>query len=419
MASIANHCISLYTQYVFGAVPMCHEAALRASVSRFFTSTFGGDDPSDNRAQVLACFAADGEQERIETLRSLTLLTALCAAVTYVVPESLLPYKHLTAPLFLRASRATLSIYEDYDLEHPNSSSLSIRLFLSSAIQNATGTRGVAFHILSEAGIIAMRMCLYNERSLEGREPIEESLLRNAFWQLYVCDKTALVMKGRPVTVHETLFETELTLEAHSRNPVPLFDHGPESNGPMIENRLLVGFHVIRRLWAMAARVIQAMELNSKRVSDAQADTDVCPESIAQLSRAYFETITMTNSLPTWVRSPGRSSPDVSREADQHLLDILQRQRTSYLISLHCVKVFVLNSAIQCDITEVIGLSGVAPLTLAMKQIEVAQDFFNILESVPFLHLQAEGEQCVSRPKSSIRVSVYADIHLLTRVLLE
>lgn len=133
-ASIANHCIFLYTQYVFGTTPVCHEATLRATVSRFFISLSDGDDPAEDHARVSRCFAADNERERIGALRSLTLVAALCAAVTYVIPESLLPNKHLTAPLFLRASRETLRIYEDYDLEHPNSSSLSIRLFLSTAI---------------------------------------------------------------------------------------------------------------------------------------------------------------------------------------------------------------------------------------------------------------------------------------------
>ncbi|KAM6529665.1 hypothetical protein FALCPG4_007794 [Fusarium falciforme] len=166
-----------------------------------------GTVPQTTTAASCAALPLTRSGERIEVLRSITLLTALCAAVTYVVPESLLPSKYLTAPLFLRAARDTLRIYEDYDLEHPNSSSLSIRLFLSSAIQTASGTHGVAFHILSEAGLIAMRMGLYHESALEGRDALEETLLRNAFWQLYVCDKTALVMKGRPVTIHETLFE--------------------------------------------------------------------------------------------------------------------------------------------------------------------------------------------------------------------
>ncbi|KAH7016668.1 hypothetical protein EDB80DRAFT_634185 [Ilyonectria destructans] len=395
-ASIANHCIFLYTQYVFGTTPVCHEATLRVTVSRFFISLSDGDNPAEDHARVSRCFAADNERERIGALRSLTLVAALCAAVTYVIPESLLPKKHLTAPLFLRASRETLRIYEDYDLEHPNSSSLSIRLFLSTAIQNATGTHGVAFHILSEAGLIAMRMRLYDESSLEGQEPLEENLLRNAFWQLYVCDKTALVMKGRPVTIHETLFETELTLKTHSRSSMPLFDYRGESDGAWIEDRLLEGFHVIRRLWTMAARVIQAMESNSKRASDAPTDTGACRKSIMQLSEVYFEMITLTNNLPALVRPPGELSPDVNRDADQHLFDVLQRQRTSYLITLHSIKVFVLNSAIQYNMTEVMGLSA-EPLMLAMRQIELAQDFLNVLESVLFLHLQAEGEQCVEK----------------------
>ncbi|KAH6879887.1 hypothetical protein B0T10DRAFT_496357 [Thelonectria olida] len=395
-ASIANHCILLYTQYVFGSTPVCHEATLRATVSRFFVPLSDDADPAVNYARVSRCFAADDERERIGALRSIALLAALCAAVTYVVPESLLPSKHLTAPLFLRAARETLRIYEDYDLEHPNSSSLGIRLFLSSAMQTATGTRGVAFHILSEAGLIAMRMRLYDESSLEGRGPIEETLLRNAFWQLYVCDKTALVMKDRPVTIHETLFDTGLTLEAHSRNFVPLFGHSGESNSAGIEHRLSEGFHVIRRLWTMAARVIQGMELHSRKAFDAFADMQACQESIAQLSEVYFEMITIANNLPPLVRSLKESSLDSNRESDQHLLDILQRQRTSYLITLHSIKVMVLISAIQFNTTEVMGLSA-EPLTLAMRQIELAQDFLNILDSVPFIHLQTDGEHCVDK----------------------
>jgi hypothetical protein len=208
----------------------------------------GADDLADRHARIWRCFAADTEREQVEILRSLTLLTALCADVAYVVPDSLLPDKHLIAPLFLRASRQTLRVYEDYDIEHPNSSSLSIRMLLSSAIQQATGKQEVAFHILNEAGLMAMQMRLYDESSLAGQEPMEENILRNAFWQLYVCDKTALVMKTRPVTIQEPLFEGELTLKDHSQNSVPLFVHGQEQSDAGLEYQLLERFHVIRRL---------------------------------------------------------------------------------------------------------------------------------------------------------------------------
>ncbi|KAL5041630.1 hypothetical protein BDW71DRAFT_217637 [Aspergillus fruticulosus] len=395
-ASVVDHCLSLYTQYVFGAVPICHEGRLRKTADRFFILPSGADGLADHHARIWRCFAADTERAQVEILRSLTLLTALCADVAYVVPDSLLPDKHLIAPLFLRASRETLGIYEDYDIENPNSFSLSIRMLLSSAIQQATGKKEVAFHILNEAGLMAMKMRLYNESSLAGQEPIEENLLRNAFWQLYVCDKTALVMKTRPVTIHEPLFEGELTLGDHSQNPVPLFDHGQEQTDTGLEYQLLERFHVIRRLWALAARVIQAMALYSRRASDPNSKTETSPESIAQVSEIYFELITLTNDSPASVRLPVESSSSLPHGADQRLLHILQRQRTTYLLNLHSIKVFVLNAAITCGMTEAIGLSA-EPLTLATRRIELAQDFLNVLESVSFLHLQVEGEHCAEK----------------------
>ncbi|OJJ01781.1 hypothetical protein ASPVEDRAFT_887137 [Aspergillus versicolor CBS 583.65] len=396
--SIANHCILLYTQYVFGSVPMCQEANLRATAQRFFVLPSTIDDSAQNRAWAFHCLEAGrSETEHVKALRNLTLLTALCAAVTYVVPESLLPHKSLAAPLFLRTSRSMLSVYEDYDLEHPDSSSLTIRMFLSSAIQIATGSRGVAFHILNEACIIAMRMHLYDESALEGKDPVEETILRNAFWQLYVCDKTALVVKDRPVTIHEPLFEGELSLQIRSQHPVSLFDYGQntDNNNAGFEDCLLNGFHVIRRLWTMAARLIQSVESTRERSWDTYPHPRDSSHRAAQLSEAYFEMITLANDPPPGANSAKDSPPSSGPAMPKHLSDILYRQRTSYLVSLHTIKVLVLSSLIESNMTEIIGLSA-DPLTLAMRQVEQAQDFLNVLESVPFLHLQVEGEQCVS-----------------------
>jgi hypothetical protein len=134
-ALMANYCILLYAQHVFGTVPMYYKAALRATVNRFFfISPSVRRDNGDINNETLECFAADNEWERVKIFRNLTLLTALYAVIIYIRPESLLPNKHLTVPLFLQTSRETLKIYEDYNLKCPNWSSLSIHLFLSSAI---------------------------------------------------------------------------------------------------------------------------------------------------------------------------------------------------------------------------------------------------------------------------------------------
>ncbi|RYC79090.1 hypothetical protein BFJ63_vAg18034 [Fusarium oxysporum f. sp. narcissi] len=158
-----------------------------------------------------------------------------------------------------------------------------------------------------------MGMGLYDEDSLEGRDSIEETLLRNNFWQLYVCDKTAFVMKVRPVTIHETLLQTGLTLKERSPNSVSLFEPKGKFNSIKIQDRLLEGFHVIRRLWTMAARVIQGMELQAKDM-DAFINMTAHRKSLAQLSEAYFEMITLTNYLPSLVRLAQESSPDTNRD---------------------------------------------------------------------------------------------------------
>ncbi|CAH0057186.1 unnamed protein product [Clonostachys solani] len=397
-AAIANKCIDLYTRYVLGAFPLCHEATIRATASRFLIPLSASENHAENRALVSLCFLADSEHERIGAFRSITLLTALCAAVSCVVPETLLPSKHIVAPLFLRASRETLRIYEDYDLEHPDSSSLGIRHFFSSAIQSATGLYGAAFHFLNQAGLVAMKMRLYDERSLKGLDPVEETLLRNTFWQLYVCDQTALVMKGRPVVIHEPLFETEFTVQTHSQTAVPLLLHDEYSNGIRLEESLSTGFHIICRLWTMAARVIRGMELLSgKKAPDAVIiDMERRSDAVARLSAVYFEVITLSSELPATSAAGllDDSSPNsYHRDADQHLLEILQRQRTSYLLTLYSIKAFVLNTAIHCNMPEVVGMNA-EPMTLFMKQIELANDFLHSLESVPFVHLQTEGEHC-------------------------
>jgi len=152
-----------------------------------------------------------------------------------------------------------------------------------------------------------MRIRLYCENSLKGRDPIEQQILRNAFWQLYVCDKTILVMGGRPVSIHETLFDTQLSLKSSSQSSVTLFEHGPESSGAEIKCRLTGGFRIIRRFWAMAARVIRCMESRSTGHRDKFTDLY---QDIAVLSKAYFKTITLTNCYPAWDVSPAALSPE-------------------------------------------------------------------------------------------------------------
>ena len=392
-ASIASDCVLLYTRCIFGVAPLCYEATLREGISRFLPLI--GDDYQEVLSSVLRDFTAANEPDRVGALRQFTQLTSLCAFIAHSLPASLVRYKHLIAPIFLRAAREMLRIYEDYDLEHPDSTSLSVRVCLAAAIQHATGKTGVAWNTLGQAGLIAQRMRLYDERSLEGREPLEAQLLRYSFWQLYISDKTAVVVKGRPVTLHERLFDTALSLQICPRNPKPLLNNDGALGDARLECRLIEGFRIICRLWTMAAELMEALELGT------WAEGEICPgssrclqgRSITKLTESYFAIITLANNLPAWVRE---ESPAAGGDRPEVQINSLQLQRMRILVTISCVKFLLSNAAIRCNMPEVIGLSP-QPLTLAMRQIELAQDFLNVIEGVPVLHIQIEGEHCVSK----------------------
>lgn len=77
-ASLGNECVYLYTQYVFGAVPMCHEASLRAAIRQFCILPSRSDDDHRDDVHTSRCFAERDDHELLATLRSFALLAALC-----------------------------------------------------------------------------------------------------------------------------------------------------------------------------------------------------------------------------------------------------------------------------------------------------------------------------------------------------
>ncbi|RDW74898.1 hypothetical protein BP6252_06040 [Coleophoma cylindrospora] len=175
-----NKCIDVYMQYTFPTTPMVHEPTLRASASRFFSSTCGSD-----------LFEAQSQQEEIARIQAFSLITALCASVSSVMPDSLLPHRQIIASPCLEASREMLKAIEDYDIENPNSSSIVIRIFHATALQHLTGKTALSYYILGQATLLIRHMRLHSEEALMSHEPLEAQLLRYIFWQLYAADKAS------------------------------------------------------------------------------------------------------------------------------------------------------------------------------------------------------------------------------------
>ncbi len=176
-------------------------------------------------------------------MRSFALLTALCASVASVIPDSMLSYWQTIAGPCLNASRDMLKAFEDYDLEYPTSSSIATRLLHTTALQHITGNAVLSNCVLSQAAYLVQSMRLYSEEALKAHDPLEAQLLRVLFWHTYAADRAALCLGSRPISLHEFLFNEELTVSPSAEGGISLIDMTRPWYESAFEDHLLLGFY--------------------------------------------------------------------------------------------------------------------------------------------------------------------------------
>ncbi|KAK0110892.1 hypothetical protein ONS96_002478 [Cadophora gregata f. sp. sojae] len=302
---------------------------------------------------------------------------------------------------FLHASRDMLRVYEDYDLEFPESSSLIIRQWHSVALQNITGKTGSAWHRHGEATLLARRLHLYDEVALSAiRSPRKSQMLRASFWQLYLTDVAAVVTGTRTPLLSESLFDGDgLSLLERGEYENPLLDLTKSCNQGSLEDRIIVGNHFKIRLWVSSARIIQDIKTCGKLQQDGSVDPSSTPqESTApsHLVEAHLAFIGSLDNLPPWLQHPD-NCPDSEDEAIcAYQRTCFWAQRCSIISAFHCLKLIILQSCVEFNMPSIMGFSDHA-ISLAMKKIEIAHDFLRDLQVVPFLCLKVQGEPAVQR----------------------
>ncbi|KAJ3467544.1 hypothetical protein MRS44_005108 [Fusarium solani] len=375
LGNITSHCIDLYVRFTFPTAPLIHEPTVRKDASIFFSDATV--DP----------FETDGEYQQIARMRAFALITSLCAMVASVMPESLLPYRdHLARP-FLSASREMLSCFEIHDLDSPTAASLTIRMFQSVAMQHITGKANVAWHIHGHATLIAQRLRLYSERSIEKYDTLEGQLLRLNFWHLYSSDMTAAALRARPFTLHETLFDEALSVKSEGVHNVSLLDPASTLNDATFEPQLLIGFHLIRRISSEASELLFGIRAYQRQRIEA---------SRALLLRQYMEFMSLLDDLPPWLRLSNIFSSLRNSDANAAHEPSFWVQRSTILVSYHCLRLVILQECIESEAYEIAGLDGHSP-ALLFKKMEMVQDFMRTLEDIPLLYLQVKGEPHVER----------------------
>ncbi|KAJ3467722.1 hypothetical protein MRS44_005286 [Fusarium solani] len=383
MLDVVDSCIDIYMQYGFPCCPIVHEKSLRESNVELFSAQSSS-----------SVFRTGNEQQLVCCMRAFASLTAVCAAVSAMMPQTLLPYRHLVVQPFLRASRDMLYIYEDYDLEHPDSSSLIIRMFHSTALQHTTGKTGAAWSISSQAALLAQRMRLYDERDVRRSDPIETQLLRFRFWHLYVSDQAASLMRNRVFVLQKSLFDGEMTLDPFGEGGPGLLDKTqPRYQGPF-EDRVFSGYHLTRRLWASAAGLMASMRKYARQ--ETHYEPDAKRQKKIKMTGQFLEFTSKVDELPPWLESPDTFDFSQDKDVLAFQRTFFSVQRSNLMLGLHCFHLVLLQQAIEYGLSEIMGLHD-QDLTLAMKKTEIIHEFLVVVNRVPLLCLRVQGEPTVER----------------------
>ncbi|KAL1897390.1 hypothetical protein Sste5346_004126 [Sporothrix stenoceras] len=400
IASVAHSCVDLFTQFLFPNTPIAHEPTLRASIPLLSV-----DDTPRSAASTDAVPSL---------VRRFTLITALCAHILSIVPESLSrqPQAKALSIVFFDASRGMLRAYEGYDLEHPDSTSLTIRMWHSSCAQNTTGKVGASWHYHTEACCLAQRLRLYDEETVTQYPPLERRLLRNNFWHLYLAEKTQVAFQTRPPIIDEKICYGGITLQEGGNEDeittVPLLDPRRPENGGSLERRILVGFHLRRRISAIAAALIDDVAECGRRTKTADVSSPLSPlspstdiiidPSVSTLVERYLCFAALINDVPSWVMHPDRdTNPLVGNDDVQaYHATSFWAQRSNILTIFHCMRLLILQACIDHGLPVVVGLTS-SSLALASRKLDIVRDFLHDVQATPFVVLEAQGETTVDK----------------------
>lgn len=382
---LIHSCIDLFMQYLFPNTPIAHEPSLRAAGSLFSHGSYAG---------FIRQSTLPDTNLQLAYQRPFTLITALSAFVTSVMPESLVPLQAQLVSPFLQASLAMLRLYESYDLENPDSTSLTIRMWHSAASQNMTGKPGAAHHYHGEATLLSLRLRLHDEAAVQRDSVVESQLLRLNFWLLYCADKSAAALETRPPVLNEFTLGNDFSLLEHGSHGVSLLDESQKHYEDSFEQRLLIGFHLKHRIWSLTSDLVVGIKSYARR-NKWPVTKDAELLELAQLTESYMIFAGIVDEVPVWLRYLLAPTELTDDDVAKYHRTCFWTQRSNIMTVFHCSKLVILEKCINNNIPSVMGLDD-SPSSWAIRKLEIAQDFLYELKIVPFICLKVQGETTVS-----------------------
>ena len=383
---VIEECISTFFTQSFQVLPICHEPSIRESAGCFFGSAKAGELTPVNHGH--GQLRREDTRDQVKLMRSFTLLTALCASMSFVHSNSFIPHGSQVGPLFLCASRGMLKVYMDYDIQHPDCSSLQIRMLYSSSFHHYAGHNALGSHSVSEACLLARRLRLFTEAALSHVDPLEATMLRLSWWSLYIADQSGICTRERAVTLYQPFFDAVMDIRISSPEDEPLLGTTQNHREVGLEASLRASLHVVIRICASAAELLLTIRSFTHISSASNPMDDTPPTQVAKIAQMYAEYDALAGEIPP-ERATDRDTPTTSSPESYYILRRLRAQ-----VVYHGFKLMIIHECAEKKTPRAIGCDG-NPECIDRAVANAAYDFIQALNAVPFHHVQTLGEPVV------------------------
>ncbi|KAH6633807.1 hypothetical protein C7974DRAFT_308974 [Boeremia exigua] len=384
--TVADRCINLYMEHLFPIAPVICETDIRSFV-QLLDVQLESEAPTPQSSLT-------SNRERLSRIRKWTLLSALCAATSFLLPSSLFPERDLFGRPFLRASREMLKIYQDLDIEQPDYTSLAIRYYHSNAF-HAVGKTRVSWHVLGEAVRLTQEMRLFDEQTYLGLDPMEAHLQRSTFWQIYTADKSAAILNDCPIALHEMCLGTPVTT-LYPRSPYlscTIQDSLPSTT--IVEScDVATGFNLCQDLWMKASDLILRLGAMKALQNSTKQSTFLRDIQVA-ITCDHIQFVSILDDLRVANISDVATLTRDER-ATTRLVRTRNVQQANLLVTFHCLRLVLLQKFKENGCSSLLGISEDAT-AFALRQTEVASDMIQVLKETSIECLQLNGEPCVEK----------------------
>lgn len=408
--ALIGRCIDAYMVHLFPITPLVHERSLRAiwswafghrSMPRLYARSSSSQLLSTAISTAPRISRHEQQSVNYSEAQALTLVTALCAACSCLIPETILHKARTVALPFLQTSREMLRLYLDVDIEHPSANSVIIRYYQAISV-HAIGNASVSWYLIGEAIRLAQEIRLYDENSVVTSDVVETSLRRAVFWQLYTGDQSAAILNNRPLMLHRRMLDMSPSTRYLSGDDMHLLGSGRYT--PDFALQITSGFNLCLSIWSSATDVVLDLKLLEEFSNRSAGSADLVRGLTASIVDSALTFHTVLDDLPSCLRHPGQVGSSASTGRDSATVDsVIEHQQISFwaqhvnlMVTYSCLRLILLQKSTDLGVASLLGFSE-DPRLLAMQKTEISRDVLACIQAVPFGALQVNGESCVEK----------------------